>query len=123
MQLNIYMATVKISDLPQFTSPLAGTEVFPIVQSSTTKQAPLNSITNFLSTGTDGFLTSSVYKSASGNWESTYTTYKAASASYVSLSAENTFTAGQVIDGELQAFCLQAGFQNKAKITKHFSTP
>jgi hypothetical protein len=39
------MADVKISGLPASTVPLAGTEVLPIVQSSTTKQVSVNNLT------------------------------------------------------------------------------
>jgi len=39
------MADVKISGLPASTTPLAGTEVLPIVQSSTTKQVSVNNLT------------------------------------------------------------------------------
>ena len=38
------MADSKISALPAATTPLAGTELIPIVQSGTTKKAPANSI-------------------------------------------------------------------------------
>lgn len=38
------MADVKISQLPQASLPLAGTEVFPLVQSGTTVQAAVNSL-------------------------------------------------------------------------------
>jgi hypothetical protein len=43
------MADLKISQLPVATTPLAGTEVLPIVQSGTTKQV---SVDNFLPAGT-----------------------------------------------------------------------
>jgi hypothetical protein len=43
------MADLKISQLPVATTPLAGTEVLPIVQSGTTKQVAVN---NFLPAGT-----------------------------------------------------------------------
>jgi hypothetical protein len=39
------MADVKISGLPASTVPLAGTEVLPIVQSTTTKQVSVNNLT------------------------------------------------------------------------------
>ena len=78
------MATVKITDLPQFTGPLVGTEVIPIVQSQITRQAPLNSITNFLSSGNDGLLPSSELQSISGNWQSTYDSYNSLSGGYIS---------------------------------------
>lgn len=39
------MADVKISALPAATTPLAGTEVLPIVQSSTTKQVAVSNLT------------------------------------------------------------------------------
>jgi hypothetical protein len=38
------MADLKISQLPAATTPLAGTEVLPIVQSSTTKQVSVNNL-------------------------------------------------------------------------------
>jgi hypothetical protein len=45
------MADVKISGLPAATTPLAGTEVLPIVQSGTTKKATVASILNGLPIG------------------------------------------------------------------------
>jgi len=39
------MADVKISALPAATTPLAGTEVLPIVQSATTKQVSIANVT------------------------------------------------------------------------------
>lgn len=39
------MADVKISALPASTTPLAGTEVLPIVQGGTTKQVSVNNLT------------------------------------------------------------------------------
>lgn len=39
------MADLKISQLPAATTPLAGTEVLPIVQSGTTKQVAVNDLT------------------------------------------------------------------------------
>jgi len=46
------MADVKISNLPAATTPLAGTEVLPIVQSGTTKKTTVADITNRLGLGT-----------------------------------------------------------------------
>ena len=40
------MADLKISALPSSTTPLAGTEVLPIVQSSTTKQVSVTNLTS-----------------------------------------------------------------------------
>jgi predicted aconitase with swiveling domain len=40
------MANVKISELTSATTPLAGTEVFPLVQSSTTKKATVADVLN-----------------------------------------------------------------------------
>jgi len=60
------MAEVKISQLPQASLPLTGTEVFPLVQSGTTVQAAVNSVaakTNTISTlrGLDPANYSSIY--------------------------------------------------------------
>ena len=49
------MANVKISQLPAATSPLAGTEEMPVVQSGVTKRAPVNTI-GFLQSGTGAVL-------------------------------------------------------------------
>ena len=52
------MADAKISALPASTVPLAGTEVLPIVQSSTTKQVTVDNLTvkNVRSNATTGIL-------------------------------------------------------------------
>jgi len=52
------MADSKISALPASTTPLAGTEVLPIVQSSTTKQVSVDNLTvkNVRSNATTGIL-------------------------------------------------------------------
>jgi hypothetical protein len=60
------MADVKISNLPASTVPLAGTEVLPIVQGTTTKQVAVSdltagraiSVTNLTATGSGYFATS-----------------------------------------------------------------
>jgi hypothetical protein len=52
------MADVKISALPASTTPLAGTEVLPIVQSSTTKQVSVANLTAGRSVGGTNFIPS-----------------------------------------------------------------
>ena len=46
------MADAKISALPSATTPLAGTETFPLVQSGATKKATIADVTNRLGLGT-----------------------------------------------------------------------
>jgi hypothetical protein len=50
------MADLKISQLPAATTPLAGTEVLPIVQSGTTKQVAVNDLTAGKSVTATAFL-------------------------------------------------------------------
>lgn len=45
------MADTKISALPASTTPLAGTEVLPIVQSGATKQVSVHDLTALLGAG------------------------------------------------------------------------
>ena len=52
------MADTKISALPASTTPLAGTEVLPIVQSSTTKQVSVANLTAGRSVGGSNFIPS-----------------------------------------------------------------
>jgi hypothetical protein len=49
------MADVKISALPAATTPLAGTEVLPIVQSSTTRQVSVTNLTSGKTVPSTGF--------------------------------------------------------------------
>ena len=51
------MANTKISALPAATTPLAGTEVLPIVQSATTKNVAISNIFRLTTTGTSGAAT------------------------------------------------------------------
>jgi hypothetical protein len=55
------MADTKISGLPSSTTPLAGTEVVPIVQSSTTKQVSIANLTAGRPVTTDSVTTASGY--------------------------------------------------------------
>ena len=57
------MANVKISELPAATTPLDGSDTFPVVQNGTTKQAALNSI-GFLQSGTGAALRTAQSKMA-----------------------------------------------------------
>ncbi len=58
------MADLKISQLPVATTPLAGTEVLPIVQSGTTKQVAVNNIIPSNADLTVNSLTSSTFVNA-----------------------------------------------------------
>ena len=64
------MADAKISALPASTTPLAGTEVLPIVQSATTKQVSVANLTAGRAVGV-GSLTSTGTVSAAGVIDST----------------------------------------------------
>ncbi len=46
------MAVVKISALPSATTPLAGTEIMPVVQSGTTAQVSVQNVANLAATTT-----------------------------------------------------------------------
>lgn len=99
------MAGIKISDLPAATTPLAGTESIPIVQSSCTKAATISDIADIVSgdfvTNTEYASTSSVYttvQSSSAAWEGVYSSYQTTSADFAQTDVENTFTGTQTFD-------------------------
>ena len=48
------MTTIKISQLPDATTPLTGTEIFPLDQDNVTKKAPVSSVFQFVSVKTYG---------------------------------------------------------------------
>ena len=99
------MAGIKISDLPAATTPLAGTESIPIVQSSCTKGATISDIADIVSgdfvTNTEYASTSSVYttvQSSSAAWEGVYSSYQATSADFAQTDVDNIFTGTQTFD-------------------------
>lgn len=69
------MADVKISGLPASTTPLAGTEVLPIVQGTTTKKVSVANLTAGRNTAFNSFsaTTNSAIGVTSRNWLSGYT--------------------------------------------------
>jgi hypothetical protein len=96
------MAGIKISDLPAATTPLAGTEQFALVQSSCTKVATLDDISDALG---DTYATLTLYSSTSSayttmqtnsaDWDSGYSSYLSMSANYAQLYQPNHFTCPQ----------------------------
>ena len=75
---------IRISQLSPSQIPYTGREIIPMVQSSTTRSAPLSSLTNYFS----GPLVSDAELGAlSGNWQRTYTTVTGQSANW-----NNTYT-------------------------------
>ena len=109
------MAGIKISNLPAATTPLAGTEQFVLVQSSSTKVATITNIGDVLS---DSFVTKTLYASTSGvyatmqstsaTWDSVYSSYQSTSASFAHENQENCFQATNCFTK------IQAGFSNTA---------
>lgn len=107
------MAGIKISNLPAATTPLAGTEQFALVQSSSTKVATITNIGDVLS---DSFVTKTLYASTSGvyttvqsssaTWDSVYSSYQTTSAFFANENQNNNFQAVNCFTGTLQA-----GFQ------------
>ncbi|MDH3929804.1 MAG: hypothetical protein OEV22_17885 [Deltaproteobacteria bacterium] len=110
------MAGIKISNLPAATTPLAGTESIPVVQSTCTKQATISDIADVVS---GDFVTNSEYASTSGawttvnsfsaNWDGVYSSYQSASASFVNTYEPNTFTCIQTFT-DVRTQHLEAGF-------------
>ena len=96
------MAGIKISDLPAATTPLAGTEQFALVQSSSTKVATVDNIGDVLS---NSFVAKTLYASTSGvyttvqsssaTWDSVYSSYQTTSADFAQIDQNNTFTGTQ----------------------------
>ena len=102
------MAGIKISDLPAATTPLAGTEQFALVQSSSTKVATVDDIGDVLSdtytTLTTYASTSSVYttvQSTSATWSGVYSSYQSTSADFAQIDQNNTFACTQSFDTAL----------------------
>ena len=104
------MAGIKISDLPAATTPLAGTEQFALVQSSSTKVATVANIGDVLS---NSFVTKTLYASTSGayttvqsssaTWDSVYSSYQTTSADFAHENQDNNFQATNCFTGTLQA--------------------
>tara|TARA_R110000765_G_scaffold360864_1_gene451059 strand:+ start:167 stop:847 length:681 start_codon:yes stop_codon:yes gene_type:complete len=109
------MAGIKISDLPAATTPLAGTEQFALVQSSSTKVATVANIGDVLS---NSFVTKTLYASTSGvyatvqstsaTWDSVYSSYQTTSADFAHENQDNCFQGTNCFTK------LQAGFSNTA---------
>ncbi len=109
------MAGIKISNLPAATTPLAGTEQFALVQSSSTKVATVANIGDVLS---DSFVTKTLYASTSGvystvqstsaTWNGVYSSYQATSAFFAHENQDNCFQGTNCFTK------LQAGFSNTA---------
>ena len=109
------MAGIKISDLPAVTTPLAGTEQFALVQSSSTKVATVDNIGDVLS---NSFVAKTLYASTSGvyttvqsssaTWDSVYSSYQSTSAEFVQIDQNNTFTGTQSFNR------LKSGFNTNA---------
>lgn len=73
---------IRISQLSASQLPYTGREIIPMVQSSTTRSAPLSSLAGYLS----GVLLSDAELAAlSGNWQSTFTTVRSESADWESV--------------------------------------
>lgn len=109
------MAGIKISDLPAATTPLAGTEQFALVQSSSTKVATVDNIGDVLS---NSFVAKTLYASTSGvyttvqsssaTWDSVYSSYQTTSADFAQIDQNNTFTGTQSFNR------LKSGFNTNA---------
>ena len=109
------MAGIKISDLPAATTPLAGTEQFALVQSSSTKVATVANIGDVLS---NSFVTKTLYASTSGayttvqsssaTWDGVYSSYQATSGSFAQTGQSNTFGCTQTFNK------LKSGFTTTA---------
>jgi len=109
------MAGIKISDLPAATTPLAGTEQFALVQSSSTKVATITNIGDVLS---NSFVAKTIYASTSGvyttvqtssaTWDSVYSSYQSTSADFAQIDQDNTFTGTQTFNK------LKSGFNTTA---------
>lgn len=104
------MADVKISGLPAATTPLAGTEVLPIVQSSATKKVAANDLTvkNVRSNATTGIL----QVIGPGTGTTRVMTTPNADFTAARTDAAQTFTGDQTFSGKvLQSKTTLAGYQ------------
>jgi len=96
------MADVKISNLPAATTPLAGTEVLPIVQSGTTKKTTVADITNRLGLGTIATQNANSVAITGGSVNGTTVGASTASTgAFTTLSASGTSTLAAVNSGAL----------------------
>lgn len=108
---------IKISNLPNNALPYTGSEKIPLVQSGQTRGGTLSSFVNYLS---GALLSDSELRALSGNWQNTYTTvtansanwqntyttFRANSANYAVKNANNNFTVGQTVNGNVSATAL-----------------
>ena len=110
------MADSKISALPASTTPLAGTEVLPIVQSSTTKQVSVANLTAGRAiSATQLTLTTGNVIVASGQGIDFSATSGAGTSELLADYEEGTFTptiAGATVAGT-QTYAIQTGFYTK----------
>lgn len=110
------MAGIKISNLPAATTPLAGTETIPVVQSTCTKAATISDIADVVS---GSFVTNSEYASTSGawttvnsfsaNWDGVYSSYQTTSGDFAQTDQNNTFGCIQTFT-DVRTEHLEAGF-------------
>jgi hypothetical protein len=104
--INIGMG-IKISNLPNNALPYTGSEKIPLVQGGETRAGTLSSFVNYLS---GALLSDSELRALSGNWQNTYTTFRANSANYAVTNANNnfstdqTFTSGKITIGTNTVF-------------------
>jgi hypothetical protein len=96
--INIHMG-IKISSLPNNALPYTGSEKIPLVQDGQTRGGSLSSFVNYLS---GALLSDSELRALSGNWQNTYTTFRANSANYAVKNATNTFTSNQIFNTGIQ---------------------
>jgi hypothetical protein len=108
---------IKISSLPNNSLPYTGSEEIPLVQNGQTRAGTLSSFVNYLS---GALLSDSELRALSGNWQNTYTTvtansanwqntyttFRANSANYAVKNANNNFTVGQTVNGNVSATAL-----------------
>ncbi len=86
---------IKISSLPNNALPYTGSEKIPLVQDGQTRGGTLSSFVNYLS---GALLSDSELRALSGNWQNTYTTFRANSANYAVKDATNTFSEIQIFN-------------------------
>jgi hypothetical protein len=96
--INIGMG-IKISSLPNNALPYTGSEKIPLVQTGQTRAGTLSSFVNYLS---GALLSDSELRALSGNWQNTYTTFRANSANYAVTNATNTFSELQIFNDQPQ---------------------
>lgn len=111
------MAGIKISNLPAATTPLAGTETIPVVQSTCTKAATIGDIADVVSgnfvLNTQYAETSGAYttvNASSASWDGVYTSYQTTSADFAQKDEANCFACLQTM-ADLSVAHIEAGFE------------